>query len=275
MALAVSALFRYPIKSCAGIAVDGAEVAARGLVHDRRWMVVDEAGRFVTQRERPEMSQIRPQLDGDELNVHAPGQPPLRLPTAGPAPGAARRTVEVWASRVEAAIDAAGSAWFAAALGAPLQLVHLPDDVHRPVNPAHARPGDEVGFADGYPFLLVSQGSLDELNRRAPAPLPVTRFRPNIVVDGCAPFAEDGWARLRIGSIGFRGVKPCDRCAVTTVDPATGERGKDPLATLARFRARDGKVWFGMNLIHDGRGTLRVGDPVTVEEFGPTLFPPC
>ncbi len=136
----------------------------------------------------------------------------------------------------------------------------MPAATRRRVDPARARPGDLVGFADAYPFLLVSQGSLDELNRRLVTPLPMDRFRPNLVVDGCAPHAEDGWRTLVAGGVTFRVAKPCARCVVTATDQRTGARGDEPLGTLATYRLRDGKILFGQNLVHDGRGTLRVGD---------------
>jgi uncharacterized protein YcbX len=138
----------------------------------------------------------------------------------------------------------------------------MPDSHHRPVNPDKAGPGHIVGFADGYPFLLIGQASLDDLNARLAEPVEMRRFRPNLVVEGAAPFAEDGWHRLRIGGLAFRGVKPCDRCTVTTVDPDTGARGPEPLRTLSTYRKEGNQVMFGMNLVHDQRGTVAVGDPV-------------
>jgi uncharacterized protein len=149
-------------------------------------------------------------------------------------------------------------------LGAPHELVYMPDAARRAVNPERARPGDIVSFADGYPFLLISEASLAELNRRLASPVVMERFRPNIVVSGSEPFAEDHFVRMRLGAISFRGVKRCDRCSVTTVDLETGETSLEPMRTLATFRRQDSKVWFGMNLIHDGPGTLRVGDSAYV-----------
>lgn len=254
----VSALFIYPIKGCGGISVDAAPVVARGFEHDRRWMVVDEAGSFVTQRTEPRLALVKVRRTASVFSLSAPGAPSLDIPIAhddGP-----RLPVQVWSHAGEAVPLAAGSAWFSAFLGRPHQLVYMAEDHRRPVDPQRARPGDIVSFADAYPFLLLSRGSLDELNRRLPVPVPIDRFRPNIVLEGCAAFAEDAYARLTIGAVGFRGVKRCDRCSVTTVDQTTGIRGKEPLATLASFRQEEGKVWFGMNLIHDGPGVVSVGD---------------
>jgi uncharacterized protein YcbX len=143
-----------------------------------------------------------------------------------------------------------------------VSLLYMPDSERRAVNPNRARPGDIVSFADAYPLLLISEASLAALNQRLDAPVEMRRFRPNLVISGCEPYAEDGFSALSIGPLTFRGVKRCERCVVTTVDPATAEQGKEPLRTLARYRQSEGKVWFGMNLIHDGPGTLRLGDPV-------------
>jgi len=256
----VSALYLHPVKGCAGIRVDSAEVTARGFANDRRFMIVDADGIFVTQRERPELVRVHTALGPDALDLTAKGLPPLRLPLrheSGP-----RRDVRVWAHEGRAVVHAEGSAWFSAFLGNPSELVYMPDDERRPVNPTYARPGDIVSFADGYPLLLVSQASLDDLNARLEQPIVMERFRPNIVVEGCPPFAEDAWPAFQIADLGFRGAKRCSRCVVTTVDPATGDRGVEPLRTLATFRKQDGEIWFGMNVVPDGTGTVRVGDLV-------------
>ena len=261
----VTALYVYPIKGCAGIRVERAEVVERGFARDRRWMIVDEGGMFVTQRTHPQLALVRTALDAADIVLDAPGLPTLRLPATHDS--GARRDVQVWSHVGAAAPHPEGSDWISRYLGAPYALVYMPDDHHRPVNPERARPGDVVSFADAYPLLLISEASLRRLERAAGDAVDMTRFRPNVVVVGCAPFAEDGWPRLRIGALGFRGVKRCDRCVVTTIDPATGKGGVEPLRTLATFRRLEGegnKVWFGMNLIHDGGGTLAVGDAVTV-----------
>jgi len=227
---------------------------------DRRWMIVDPNGRFVTQRELFQLALVDTALDGDRLRISAPGQPALDLPVAyesGPS-----RTVEVWQDRAVGIVHALGSTWFSEYLEAPHELVYMPDAHRRQVNPSRANLGDIVSFADGYPFLLISEASLADLNSRLEVPLVMERFRPNIVIRDVAPFAEDEFSRVRIGEISFRGVKRCERCVVTTIDPLTGERGREPLRTLAQYRLADQKVWFGMNLIHDGTGVLRVGDAV-------------
>ncbi|HEX5100328.1 MAG TPA: MOSC N-terminal beta barrel domain-containing protein [Polyangiaceae bacterium] len=258
----VAELHVYPVKACRGMRVSSARVVERGFAGDRRWMIVDAEGRFVTQRTEKRLALVTALLAKDEaLELSAPGAGSIRLPATHEA--GARRPVQVWSHVGTAVLHPEGSAWISAFLGAPHFLVYMPDDERRPVNPERARPNDIVGFADAYPVLLISEASLVALNARLAAPITMQRFRPNIVVTGCEPFAEDTWATLTIGSLGFRGVKRCDRCVVTTVDPETAEAGVEPLRTLATFRREDGKVWFGMNLIHDGPGTLRVGDELT------------
>jgi len=224
-------------------------------------MVVDPSGRFVTQRELFQLALVDTELDGDRLRVNAPGQPELALPVAYE--GGTSRTVEVWQDRAVGIVHALGSAWFSSFLEAPHELVYMPDAHRRQVNPSRANLGDIVSFADGYPFLLISEASLADLNSRLEAPLTMERFRPNIVIRDVVPYAEDDFSTVRIGEIGFRGVKRCERCVITTIDPHTGKRGREPLRTLAQYRLADQKVWFGMNLIHDGVGVLRVGDTVS------------
>jgi len=261
---AISALYIYPIKSCRGIRVEQWPVVARGFATDRRWMVVDASGKFVTQREFSQLALVDTAIEGERLLVKAPGQRALELPCAHES--GELRTVEVWQDRAVGVAHALGSAWFSEYLEAPHELVYMPESHQRKVNPSRAKLGDIVGFSDGYPFLLLSEASLADLNARLETPLPIERFRPNIVISGTAPFAEDEYARVRMGEISFRGVKRCERCVITTIDPNTGVRGREPLRTLTKYRLVDQKVWFGMNLIHDNFGQLRVGDPVVLPE---------
>lgn len=259
----VSALYVYPIKACRGVRVTEWPVVARGFEADRRWMIVDETGRFVSQREEPKLALVDTAFVGDSFRVAAPGLQPLTLPRVYEVPET--RAVQVWSDVTLGCVHAEGSEWFSRYVDVPLQLVYMPDSYHRHVNPARARPTDIVGFADGYPFLLISEASLEDLNARMEAPIPMERFRPNIVVSGTEPYAEDHFDEVRLGDIAFRGVKRCDRCVVTTIDIATGEPSREPLRTLATYRRWDSKVWFGMNMIHDGPGVLRVGDAVQAQ----------
>jgi uncharacterized protein YcbX len=256
---AVASIWLYPVKSCRGISVEAAEVVERGFALDRRWVVADADGHALTQRTVGRMALVHTALDGDAFRLTAPGQPPLRLPLVLVA--GERCAVKVWGDRVEGLVDEAASAWLTRALGVAARAVYMPDESHRPVE------GDAnglVSFADAFPFLILSEASLEDLNRRLPAPLAMQRFRPNLVVRGVAPYAEDGWARLRIDDVELRGVKRCARCVLTTIDPETGEPGPEPLRTLSTYRKEDHAIYFGMNLVHHGRGAIRVGDPVHI-----------
>ncbi|WP_244931869.1 MOSC N-terminal beta barrel domain-containing protein [Nocardioides sp. W7] len=268
----LSSIHRFPVKSCRGESVDAAVVEPWGLAGDRRWMVVDEAGEVITVREVNRLVLVHPALTGDGLVVTAPDLP--RLGVAIPDP-ATQTPVSLWGSRLTAApAGPEADAWFGKALGRPARLVHLDDPTRRATSPAFSEPGDRVSLADGYPLLVASESSLAALNdvvaersEGAHPPLPMTRFRPNVVVAGAEAWAEDDWRRIRIGDAVFRAVKGCARCVITTVDPETGERGKEPIATLARIRRWDGATWFGVNLVPDNADvTIRVGDEVEVLE---------
>jgi uncharacterized protein YcbX len=273
--LELTAINRFPVKSCRGEALRSAVVEPWGLAGDRRWMVVDEDGECLTARDYPQMILVRPELlDGglrlstgarDEIVVPVPDGPLTDVTVFRRTPFAARLANE------------AAHQWFSRVVGRPARLVFLDDPTRRPTNPAFTEPSDRVSFADGYPVLIASESSLKLVNewidagpRADEGPLPMIRFRPNLVVNGAAPFAEDGWRRLRIGSAEFRAVKGCDRCVLTTVDPWTARKGKEPIATLSRHRKWDGAVWFAMNLVPDTPGvTVSVGDPVEVLESVP------
>jgi len=257
--LRLSALHVYPIKSAAGLAPGQWTVDDFGLQYDRRWMVVDRNGGMLSQRTHPRLALVTPSIGDGMLRVETAGMPPLELPLA---PAAAVSTmVTVWGDRCAASWAGERAArWFADVLDADCTLVHMPDTTVRLANPHYAPEGQRVSFADAYPFLLISEESLAELNRRMPAPLPMNRFRPNLVMVGGRAFEEDRIGSFMAGAITFRTVKPCDRCVITTTDQSTGVRGSEPLRTLATFRRRDGYVFFGQNVVHNGRGRLMVGD---------------
>lgn len=273
MGLTLTTIYRYPIKSCRRDEMQQAEVEPWGLAGDRRWMLVDDAGAVVTARERRPLLRVTPSLDGTALHLRAPGRPSLTVKV----PEGELALVSVWSSRLHATLAAPEAhAWFSEVAGTSLRLVYLDDPMRRPPNPQFSGADDRVSFADGYPLLLASEASLACLNRWIAAgprasdgPLPMTRFRPNVVVGGAEPWAEDGWRRLRIGDVTFRAVKGCDRCVMTMIDPETLARTKEPIATLARHRRWDGATWFAMNLIPDAvaaGATIRVGDPVEILE---------
>jgi uncharacterized protein YcbX len=256
-------LYIYPVKSCGHISVDEAVVGATGFELDRRWMVVGDDGRFLSQREHPRLALVGVRLGEDRLVLEAPALPPLEIALEGETRLAGR--VRVWDDECPAFDEGRGAArWFSEHLGCSARMVRMAGDDARPLGSSSAQPGDRVSFADGFPFLLLSVPSLDGLNHRLSLPVPMDRFRPNIVVDDCEAHAEDEWIRVRVGEVVFRIAKPCARCVVTTVDQETGERGREPLRTLSTYRSFDGQVLFGQNLVHEGRGVVRVGDPVEV-----------
>lgn len=251
----VSELWRYPVKSCKGFQSELVHVDARGIIGDRRYLVINEHGRFMTQREYPAMALIEPHETGTGLILNAPGKEPLEV--QGTQNGE-RLTVTIWDDTVEAVTqDPGAAAWLSDYFGAPMQLVQMAAEFSRRVDPYYAvHPSDETSFADGYPLLLISEASLTALNDRLVArgaePVPMNRFRPNIVVSGCEAFAEDSWKQIRIGTTIFHLVKPCARCIMTTIDQTTGVKALEPIPTLKTFRKNaDGtKVLFGQNLIH-------------------------
>jgi uncharacterized protein YcbX len=262
----LSALHVYPVKSCRGIAPPAWPLDAYGLRDDRSWMVVDGGGRFVTQRELPGLALIRTHVDEQHIVLTAPGREPLVLPHGGARAGDV--AIEVWGHRGHA-VDGGDEAarWISAHLGVPTRLVAAPKDHARDVNRAWFDGDAQAAFSDGYPLLLISEASLDDLNGRLAKPLPMNRFRPNLVVRGAAPYAEDLWKRIRIGGVEMAVVKPCSRCVITTTEQDTGARdGNEPLRTLATYRKTALGVLFGQNVVHLATGTLAVGDTVEVLE---------
>jgi len=256
----------YPVKSLPGIRLGKSAVNARGLAWDRHWMLVDKQGHFLSQRKLPKMALIGVRLEKDGIRLSAAQQGSLLVNFVNKNDEA--MPVKVWndelqAQRVGTAVDQ----WLSAFLGEPVFLVSMPDNTVRVVDPDYALPDDQTGFSDGFPFLLIGQASLDDLNLRINRKneiMTMQRFRPNLVISGSPAFAEDHWQAIQIGNIGFRVVKPCSRCTITTVNPRTAERGAEPLKTLAQYRKRGNKVYFGQNLIQDDSGVLTVGDALSV-----------
>lgn len=263
--IALSELNTYPVKSAAGISVARSLVQWRGLEFDRRWMITDPQGKFMTQRQYPRMALIGVQLKADGLLLSAPGMESIAVVISENPPV----KVKVWGDFCQAVPAAAiVNHWLSQFLEMPCQLVYLPETVIRPVDRNYAidPERDRVSFADGFPYLLISEASLQDLNSRLETPLPMNRFRPNLVVSGCEPFAEDTWKKIRIGSVVFHLVKLCSRCAITTVDQATGIRGQEPLATLGQYRRHKGKILFGQNLLPENEGAIALGDSIEVLE---------
>ena len=263
----------YPMKAARAVDLDESLVEPCGLAGDRRWLLVDENGRFVSQREEPSLARVAVSYapPANAISVEAKGHPRRRIAAPAEGRGAEMLKVTVWSSVVSAAAAGpAADAWFSAYLGRTVRLVHLDDPARRPVDPEYGREDDVVSFADGYPLLLTSAGSLAELGRwlagDGEQPVPMTRFRPSVVVTGAPPWAEDRWRRVRIGAVPFRVAKPCGRCVVTTTDQITGERGSQPLKMLGRRRRFGQQLVFGQNLIPDSPGVIRVGDPIEIDE---------
>jgi uncharacterized protein len=259
----VAELYVYPLKGGGGTQLDSMEIDAFGPRHDRRWLAIDRDDVFVSQRELHRLALVRPRLDDGALVLAAEGAAPLRVPP--PLDGDCVR-VRIWADTADAR-DAGddAAAWLSDFLGKPLRLVWMPEDSVRPVHAEYGREGDRVSFADAFPFLIASRAALDLLNQRLGAPLPMNRFRPNVVIGGVPPHAEDAWRSIRIGDIPLDVVKPCARCVVTTVDQATGVAGVEPLRELARYRKQGSSVLFGQNAIHRATGRIREGEGVTVQ----------
>ena len=260
----------YPVKSLAGTEALSAKAEPWGLQHDRRWLVVDETGRFISQRVQPRMALILAEPFGGGLRLSLSGHG--SVPVATPGAGAAPVRATVWRDTVDAVLaDDEAHRWLSGALGQPCRLAYLHDTAARRVAPAFGLPGETVSFADGFPVLLTSESSLDALNARLLHAMPITRFRGNLVVAGAPAWDEDCWRRIRIGEAEFRVAKPCDRCIVTTIDQQTGLRPDrmEPLRTLGMFRHDERGIMFGQNLVPVVPGRVTAGDIVEVLERGP------
>jgi uncharacterized protein YcbX len=266
----VSRIFVYPVKSCRGIEVDSATLTSRGLAGDRRYMLVDSDGRFLTQRRYPRMALIETAFSDGGIRVSAPGRQPLQLPFALGDNMHEVCTVRVWQDRVEATLAAADiNIWFSEYMGFACGLVWLAEHQHRAVPNAAAEFDDEVSFADGAPVLLISEASLDELNRRLQAPVAMAQFRPNLVVAGTQPHAEDRWRSVTAGEARLDVAWPCSRCVMTTIDQQTAERDSagEPLRTLETYRRQGRSVYFGQNLIPRQTGTIETGAECIIDEI--------
>lgn len=258
--ITLSQLTIYPVKSCAGIKLQSADTSPFGLKYDRRWMLVDANGEMITQRQHPRMCLIQPTLDNGQLSLNATGMDQLQVTQ-----GTVEIAVSVWEDQCNA-VDCGDQAaeWLSEFMGLPTRLVYFPEDEIRQVDLSYAQPGDITAFSDGFPYLLISQASLDALNSRLQAPVEMRRFRPNLVVEGCEAFAEDQWQSLRIGNVTFRRVKPCGRCVIPSIDPLTAEKNPEVVRTLAGFRKTGKRVLFGQNLTASGQGTLHAGMTVSL-----------
>lgn len=263
--LSISEIHVYPVKSLSGIALTESRITPLGLEHDRRFMLVDEAGRFVSQREIPAMTQLGTAISGEYLTIFHRKNTAERveIPLRPTASDLEKLRVQVWSAKCAARLLHPDlDAWFSDQLGQRLRLVYMPDTTRRRTSHLYA-PGHHVSFADGYPVLLIGQASLDHLNSRLAQPLPMNRFRPNLVFTGGQPHEEDELGEFSIGAARFRGVKRCGRCTITTTDQDTGQRAAEPLKTLATYRRHGNRIVFGENLVWLGGGdVVKIGDEI-------------
>jgi len=258
----------YPVKSLGGISLQASEVTDRGLKHDRRWLIINNEEKFITQRTHPQLALIKTKINGNKLILGHKTKDisPLVIPIHHESVETV--LVSIWHDIVEARIVGKyADEWLSEALGIKCRLAYMQDETQRPVDRAFAADNEIVSFADAYPFMMMGQSSLDDLNSRLKEKLPMNRFRPNFVFSGGDPFDEDKWKKIKIGEIIFNLVKPCSRCVLTTVDQNTAEKSEEPLRTLSTYRSVNNKIYFGQNLLHEGNGTLKVGDEIKILEL--------
>lgn len=264
-ALTLTEIWIYPIKSLGGIRLKEAKVLEKGLAYDRRWMLVDEEGKFLTQRVHPKMALFKLTMDNEHLTIVHSQKHKSHTISLRPSIRSEQKKVIIWDDKVEAfEISAETSTWFSEMLQIPCKLVHFPEENRRMVDVTYATNNENVSLADGYPFLIIGEASLADLNSKMEAPLPMNRFRPNFVFSGGKPFEEDRWKEFFIGTNRFLGVKPCSRCVLTTIDQETAEKGGEPLRTLATYRKWDNKIYFGQNLLAIDHTFVQEGDSITL-----------
>jgi len=262
--LRLSEIWIYPVKSLGGIRIQHARILDKGIEFDRRWMLVDNQNRFLTQREYPKMALFLSTIAEREIIIHHKNNASsIRIPLH-PHQGTPEKFT-IWDDVVEAAeVSTEISRWFSEHLNMSCKLVHFPEKNSRQVDKDFAQNSEHVSLADGYPFLIIGQSSLDDLNTRLHEPVTMKRFRPNFVFTGGLPYEEDQWKNLSIGENRFIGVKNCSRCILTTVNPETAEMGKEPLATLASYRNRNNKIYFGQNLLAIDHSMVHVNDVISL-----------
>jgi len=264
----LSEIIIYPIKSLAGISVKRWQVNAKGLLYDRKWMLIDENNKFLSQRRLPKMALITTAMVDNSLALSAPAMENITLSLDDSNEGEEVIT-EIWHDQCPArCVSATMNEWFSQFLKIPCRLVYQPENIIRSVDPRYANTTDKVYFSDGFPFLIISEASLRSLNEAMRLDLTMARFRPNLVIANCEAYAEDYWRKISIGKINFRLPKPCSRCSVPAINPVSAEITKEPLTTLSRLRKWQGKVYFGQNALHDEAGVLTLGEDVVINEIG-------
>lgn len=270
----LSDIFIYPVKSLAGIHVSKWDVVETGLKYDRQWMLIDENGQFLSQRRLPKMALIQMRLTDSALILSAPNVENFVLPLESQSNVIIKSTV--WHDCCDAQhVSNEADSWFSQVLDTFCQLVYLPIKTKRGVDLKYATENDSVAFSDGFPFLIVSENSLNALNAELEKSVEMARFRPNLVISGCEAYAEDFWREIKIGEIDFRLPKPCSRCSVPAINPQTAEVTKEPLTTLSRLRKWQNKIYFGQNALHNSIGNLEIGQSVDIKISGekqPPIF---
>lgn len=269
----ISHLFIYPVKSLGGFELSAAILTDRGFQYDRRWMLVDEQNKFLTQREYPVMSLLQTVIEGEQLLIYRKGNRADRLELSLQPSQAATFMVKVWDDDVEVQyVNIVADEWLSRQLNIACKLVYMPEASHRKVDQRFAQAEEITSLSDAYPLLVVGQASLDDLNGHLQEKLPIDRFRPNIVFSGGRPYDEDIMQHFIINDINLYGVKLCARCPITTINQSTATKGKEPLKTLAGYRLVNKNIYFGQNVLFDKAGTIRVGDELRVVHFKPHLL---
>jgi uncharacterized protein YcbX len=263
--LVLSEIWIYPIKSLGGIRLKHSSVLEKGLPYDRRWMLVDENGVFMTQRNNPTMALLKMSIANGALKIDHSRQSAGHSISLQPAQLEPEERVQIWDDFVMAAeVSKESSAWFSEILGQKCKLVYFPEKNTRAVDPRYKINGEHVSLADAYPFLIIGQQSLNFLNSKLDQPIPMNRFRPNFVFTGGEPNEEDSWRNFTIGKNRFVGVKPCARCAVPTINQDTAEKGIEPTRTLATYRKQENKIMFGQNVLATDHNEIKEGDLITI-----------
>jgi uncharacterized protein len=266
--LKLSEIYIYPIKSLGGIRLEKANITSRGLENDRRFMLVDANGRFLSQREYPQLAIFQTEIEGDFLKIINKKTDEILRISLSPISQSASISVTIWDDTTSAVeVNHEASEWFTQALGIPTRLVYMHEESQRKTEPNYSLTGDEItSFSDGYPILVIGQSSLDDLNNRLEKPVNINRFRPNFVFTNGEPFEEDAWHEFTVGGVRFFGVKPCARCVMTTINQETGEKsGKEPLLTLNKYRKAGNKILFGQNVLISQLGSVKTGDLIKVK----------
>lgn len=262
--LSVKGIYCYPIKGCSGISLEQAELQMEGLKLDRRWMLVDETGKFISQRSHSQLALMKTEITSKGFNIIYENS---EMQVSGEMSTGESVSVTVWDDTVEATLENTQiNEWFSDHLNQNIRLVQMTKNTKRPISLNHAKNGETVSFADGYPYLVIGENSLKDLNKRLDEPVPMNRFRPNIVFSGGEAYEEDAWDEITIGETKFRGVKRCARCQVITIDQESTVMSKEPLKTLSTYRREGNKVFFGQNLMLLDGGEISLGDFISVNK---------